>query len=140
LHVQITENHPGTDWVVAKLAEITDGRDGRVWLSPNSPAGSLSEAIEAAGMTVEALPAGDYAKACGAFFDAVNQGGVFHLGQGELDAAVQGARKRSSGEAWVFDRKRPDFDISPLAAVTLAAWAASIEQPSVYEQREVRFL
>jgi hypothetical protein len=31
---------------------------------------------------------------------------------------------KPSGDAWVWDRRNPNTDISPLAAVTLAAWGA----------------
>jgi hypothetical protein len=139
LHAQVAENYPDTDWVVAKIVELAGSR-GRVALSPASPAGSLREAIEAAGVEVIPITRAEYAQACGAFYDGVNQRRIFHIGQPELDAAVRGAITVSSGDAWVFDRKKPTIDISPLAAVTIAAWVASIEQPSVYEEREVRFL
>jgi hypothetical protein len=139
LHVQVAENRPGTAWVVDKIVDLAGERDGEVWLSPNSPAGSLIEALEVR-LTVHQVPSAEYAKACGAFFDLYRESGLRHIGQGELDAAIEGARKRTSSDAWVFDRKSPDLDISPLAAVVLASYAASIEQPSVYEEREVRFL
>lgn len=138
LHVQIAENHRGTEWVVGKVAELASG--GRVTVAPNSPAGSLIEDLESRGLTVDKIPTGEYAQACGAFFDRIHQRGIYHLGQPELDVAVSAARKKTFSDAWVFDRRNTSLDISPLAAVTLAAWTASIEQPSVYEDRGVRFL
>jgi hypothetical protein len=136
LHVQVAENHPGTDWVVGKLREL--GAE-EVALSPNSPAGSLVEDIEAADMKVVKYPTADYAAACGRFYDLVVQRGLRHLTQGELDKAVSGAVKRTSGDAYLFDRKG-STDISPLSAVVLAAHLASLERASVYEERGVRFL
>jgi hypothetical protein len=136
LHAQVVENHPGTDWVVGKLKEL--GAE-EVALSPNSPAGSLAEDIEAADMKVVKYPTADYATACGRFYDLVVQSGLRHLKQGELDKAVQGATKRTSGDAYLFDRKG-STDISPLSAVVLAAHLASLERASVYEERGVRFL
>jgi hypothetical protein len=136
LHVQVAENHPGTDWVVGKLKEL--GAD-EVALSPNSPAGSLAEDIEAADMKVVKYPTADYAAACGRFYDLVVQYGLRHLVQGELERAVAGAAKRTSGDAYLFDRKG-STDISPLSAVVLAAHLASLERASVYEERGVRFL
>lgn len=140
MHVQVAENHPGTAWLLGKIRELVGDRDGELWLSPNSPAGNLIEPLEQAEITVHQVPPAEYAKACGAFFDLYRDSAVRHIGQGELDAAVEGARKRTAGDAWVFDRKSPDLDISPLAAVVIAAYAASIEQSSVYEERGVRFL
>jgi hypothetical protein len=136
LHVQVAENHPGTDWVASKLMEL--GADD-VALSPNSPAGALAGDIERRGMHVERVPTGDYAAACGRFYDLVRDGQIRHLVQGELETAVSGAVKRTSGDAYLFDRKG-STDISPLSAVVLAAHLASLERASVYEERGVRFL
>jgi hypothetical protein len=136
LHVQVAENHPGTEWVASKLMEL--GAD-EVALSPNSPAGALAGDIERRGMRVERVARGDYAAACGRFYDLVRDGGLRHLVQGELETAVSGAVKATSGDAYVFDRKG-STDISPLAAVVLAAHLASLERASVYEERGVRFL
>lgn len=137
IHVQVAENHRGTDWVAAKLREL--GAD-EVALSPNSPAGALIEDIEKHDVRVHKVPTQDYAQACGHFYDLVRDGQVRHLIQGELEASIEGAVKKPSGDAWIFDRRRSDVDISPLAAVVLAAHLASLERVSVYEERGVRFL
>jgi hypothetical protein len=42
----------------------------------------------------------------------------------ELDSAVAGAVRRNVGDAWAWGRRTSDIDISPLVAVTLAAWVA----------------
>jgi hypothetical protein len=136
LHVQVAENHPGTDWIVPKLAEL---RVNEVALSPNSPAGSLIEDLEKADIAVVKVGTTDYAQACGRFYDLVVQDSIRHVGHRELDTAVRAATKRTSGDAYVFDRKG-GVDISPLAAVVLAAHVASLERASVYEERGVRFL
>jgi hypothetical protein len=55
-----------------------------------------------------------------------------------LDAAVAGARQRTLGDAWAWSRRAVSVDISPLVAVTLAAWghaprAHSYQrEPSIY--------
>jgi hypothetical protein len=90
-------------------------------------------------MRVERVATGDYAAACGRFYDLVRDGQIRHLVQGELETAVSGAVKRTSGDAYLFDRKG-STDISPLSAVVLAAHLASLERASVYEERGVRFL
>lgn len=137
VHVQVAENHPGTDWVPAKLVEL--GVE-EVAIQPNSPAGSLIPAIEAAGIRVETLSGIDYAAACGHFYDLVRDRGLRHLDQGEVDTSVEGATKRVTPEgAWVLERKG-DIDISPLVAEVLAVHLASMERASVYEERGVRFL
>jgi hypothetical protein len=140
MHVQVAENHQGTAWLVDKVVELVGERDGEVSLSPNSPAGTMQDELEARGVRVRLVPAAEYAQACGAFYDMYRDATLRHLGQGELDAAVEGAHKRIAGDAWMFDRKTPDLDIAPLAAVVLAADAAAVTEPSVYEDRGVRFL
>jgi hypothetical protein len=67
------------------------------------------------------VSAREYAQSCGAFFDAVVAGGICHLDQPVLNTAVSSARKRVLGDAWAWARKTGG-DISPLVAVTLAAW------------------
>ncbi len=66
----------------------------------------------------------DYAQACGSLHDLVLEAGLRHVGQPELDVAVRHARKKPSADAWVWDRRTPAVDISPLVAVTLAVWGA----------------
>jgi hypothetical protein len=41
---------------------------------------------------------------------------------GALTAALAGARTRRLGDQWAWDRVNAVVDISPLTAVTLAAW------------------
>jgi hypothetical protein len=67
-------------------------------------------------------------KACGAFFDAVLEGRLTHFDQEQLNDALMGARQRPIGEAgaWGWNRKNVTVDISPLVAVTLARFGASI--------------
>lgn len=125
LHVQVVENRPGTDWAVAKLAELA-GTRRTVALSPNSPAGSLIAPLKSAGVRVHPVSTSDYAAACGGFFNRYREGTMRHLGQPELNVAVDNTRRRTSMDAWMFDRRTPDIDISPLAACTLAAHLAAI--------------
>jgi len=63
----------------------------------------------------------DYAQGCGDLYDAVIDQELRHLGQGELDMSVMGAKKRPAADAFVWDRRK-STDITPLAAVTLAFW------------------
>src|SRR5262245_20211812 len=49
-----------------------------------------------------------------------------HLDQPMLNAAVEGARRRDLGDGgWTWARKATTVDLSPLVAVTLAAWGYS---------------
>ncbi len=148
-HVEIGENRPGTGWVIDRLLELqqTHAPTAIVCL-PTGPAGGLLAEAETKGLKVgvpegrdakgemkfHAVTAGDYAQACAAAYDAVTEHRWRHLGQGELDKAVANAEKRKTGDTWVFDR-RGDVDISPLTAVTLAAWVSSL--PAVKPRKKV---
>jgi hypothetical protein len=72
---------------------------------------------------VRAVSGRDYTQACAAAFDDIVEHQWRHIDQPELNMAATGAAKRPTGDAWVWDR-RGTVDISPLTAVTLAAWAA----------------
>jgi hypothetical protein len=129
IHVQVAEYRPGTDWIAEKVRELSpDGRRS-VTLSPNTPAGGLIETLRKAGIKVNETAASDYPKACASFFTRYRENGLRHLGQPELDTSVRGAARRQSGDAWVFDRRSPDLDISPLAACALALHEAVAGPP-----------
>lgn len=124
LHVEVVEHQPGTDWVPGRIAELARRwRPCAVVMDPGSHAGALIEPVEQAGVeVVRPFTARDAAAACSQFYDACQQGQLRHTGQGPLTAAVAGAQTRLLGDAWAWDRKTPSVDISPLTAVTLAAW------------------
>lgn len=123
-HIEVVDaGRPGTDWVVERLiglvrqyqpcAVVVDaaGTAGR-WIAP----------LEAANVEVIKPSPRDAAAACGQFYDAVTQGTLRHLGQPALAGALAGAQRRPLGDAWAWARKTSSVDISPLVAVTLAAW------------------
>ncbi len=120
--VELGEYRPGTEWVLERLVALASKHDASVVLHAAGPAASLQAALEAAGVRVVAASGADMRNACGAMFDAVVQQKVRVRRHPALDSAVQAATKRPSGDAWVWDRRAGD--VSPLVAVTLAAWAA----------------
>lgn len=123
LHVQVVEYQPGTRWAVEKLVEL-GGKKRPVALRPGSTVGALITDLEKAGVKLLKITATDYAQACGAFFKNYRERGLRHLGQRELDVSIGAAKKRSVGDAWMFDAKG-DLEISPLESGVCAAHAAS---------------
>jgi hypothetical protein len=139
LHVELVDRRRGTGWVADRLGELVR-RHGvtEVLVDGRSQAASLTPDIEdKIGFEVTETTTAEYAQACGNFFDAVPQKTMRHLGQEELDGAVQGAATRPLGDgAWAWSRKKSTVDITPLVACTLARWgAAQGEEVSVYEER-----
>lgn len=125
-HLEVVEHRHGTGWVVDWLAErVKRWPVVAVALDPKGPAGSLVDDLLArlpADMLVQAT-AGDQCQAAAALLDAIDAGTVRHLGQHELDAAAEAARKRPIGDAWAWTRSGTTVPISPLVSTTLARWA-----------------
>ena len=123
-HVELIDRLSGTSRAVERVLELRERWSPvAIALDPAGPAGSLLADLTQAGVEVVTTSAREHGQACGAIHDAVVDQTLRHLGDHVLDAAVHGAKRRQLGDAWAWDRKRSDVDISPLVAVTLARWA-----------------
>jgi len=145
-HLELIDRKRGVGWLIDRSVELAaKWKPSAIVIDGGSPAASLidplKEALRAAGLDpdlVYEVDTGEYVEACVTFYDAVEQDGVQHLNQAELNAAVQGAATRPLRDSWAWSRKKSDIDITPLVAVTLARWkAAQGEEVSVYEERGV---
>jgi hypothetical protein len=120
--IELIDHRPGVTWVVARIAELANRwRPLTIVCDKASPAGKLAPELETLGLPVMRTDTGQYAGACGAFFDAVVDAQLYHRGQAPLDAAVAAARKRPIGDTWAWAR-REGGDVSPLVAATLARY------------------
>lgn len=137
-HVEVVDFRRGTGWVLERVRELVERWSPRaVVVDAGGPAGSLVAELEQARVPVVLTTARDYAQACGLFFDAVDGGFLFHLGQEELSAAALSARRRPLGDAWAWSRKSStDVQITPLVAVTLAHWASRSTAAANYDLAE----
>jgi hypothetical protein len=125
-HLEIVEHRRGTGWLVERLAGLAAAHPTLgVVCDGAGPAGSLVTDLEAHGVQVSTVSAGEHAQACGRLFDGVMQASFRHLGTPELTSAVRGAAKRQLGDAWAWSRKNSGVDISPLVAGTLALWGSA---------------
>jgi len=127
-HVESVEHAAGVSWVVERCVRAFETLRIPLLVASGGAAGSLIGELVEAGVEVEEVSAGDYARSAGVFIDAVREGGLVHLDQRSLTRSVELAdtRTTSSGATvWV----EPDrADISPLAAATLALGAVAQEQ------------
>lgn len=139
LHVEVVAQRAGTDWLVEWLTARPDRASRPVAVqAKGAPASGLAAALEDAGIAVVGANGPDLAAACGALYDriraAVGDGNgtaqLRHLVQPVLDTAAATAATRPLGDAWVWDRRKSPSDISPLVAVTLAAWACEASTPA----------
>ncbi len=122
-HVEVIENRERTGWVVERLIALRDKHHpAAIVCNPNGAAGGLLPDCQRAGLEVTHVKGPDYNQACEDAIHAIEEHRWRHIDQASLTAAVTGAGKRITGDAWVFDR-RGLLDISPLTAVVLGAWA-----------------
>lgn len=146
-HGEVVEHRPGTGWLADRLDEIADRNETCVLvLDPSSPAGSLEKELNNRGWSTKPVAgqrqlmlvgARDYAQACGALADEINDNQFRHIGQKPLDDAADGVRTRQLADAWAWARKDSSADITPLIAVTLArhgllAYGNAPERPSPF--------
>jgi phage terminase large subunit-like protein len=130
-HLELIDHRPGTDWFVARVAEVT-----RRWSSlpvaydPAGPVASLASELEAAGVVLAPMSSRALVAGCEGLFRDVVAGSVRHIGQPALDAAVSAGRKRELGDGWAWRRKTSSGDISPLVAMTEAR-ANLLEHPQI---------
>jgi phage terminase large subunit-like protein len=132
-HLEVIDHLPGTSKALDRLVDLWQRWNPvAVAVDAAGPAGSLLADLERAGVPVRLVSMREHGQACGMLWDDVAEKRVVHLGDPVLNAAVNGARRRLVGDAWLWDRKRSDVDISPLVAITLARWAhaATVEEPS----------
>jgi hypothetical protein len=130
VHVELTrapddtlDHRPGTAWMIPRLVELCRRWDPcALVIDPKRQANALIPGLEEAGVEVVTTSARDMAQACGGLYEAATDSRVLrHVAQPEVDAALARATKRELEGAWAWDG-RTGVDISPLVAVTLAAW------------------
>ena len=124
-HMEIIDRHRGTGWIVDRAAELKERHDIRaVAVLKASTAASVITALTNAGFRVVSPSEGEYAQACGQFFEAVTEfDSVRHIGQASLNSAMGSARKRTNAEGgWRWSRDG-GVDAAPLVGVTIAKWA-----------------
>jgi hypothetical protein len=123
VHVEVIDHRPGTAWVVDRMVELAERWSPcAIVVDAGGPAGSLVADLQKRELEIVTPKAREIAQACGQFFDGVSDQSIVHLDQAPLAAALAGAKQRPLGEAWAWARRGVSVDISPLVAVTLAAW------------------
>lgn len=126
-HLELVEQRRNTEWVVPWFTETDERRTAGVAIDSLGPAASLIQPLIDAGVNVIKLNGSEVAQACGAVLDDITEHRAAHIGQTELDAAVQGVVKKDRSEAFIWGRKHSTAEISPLYAVTLAARGLTLD-------------
>jgi hypothetical protein len=122
-HVAVRDRRPGTDWVLARGAELAAGHKTPVIIVKGSPAASFIDEFERAGVAVDVMSPGEYAEACGRFIDATRGEApqLRHRGDTALRAALAAVAVKDVGDGAVaWGRKSSSTDITALTACTVA--------------------
>lgn len=130
-HVELIENRPGVDWLIARIKQLHARWNPLVWvLDGTAPVRSLLIEMEQAGIKRSGLEpkrgelwvmsTQEFAAACGAYTDAVRSGTVQHPDQPEMAAALAVAKSRPVNDSYRWARRLADGDITPLVVGTLA--------------------
>jgi hypothetical protein len=127
-HVECVDCRRGTQWLVARLSELSRNHAAVIYCDEFGPAGSLLPELERAGVEVTSLTTRDIATATANFYDAIQAGTLRCFETDEMAAAVAGATKRPLGESWTWARKPSAADASPLVAATIAFFGSQIPQ------------
>lgn len=144
--IQVIENRRGTGWIAFRLAELTARWPyAAVVLDSGGPAASLLPDLKKARIRrVKTISTREVVQATGLFYDltvgvppGTDLAGnptpaiparLVHPDQPILNDALAAARKRPLGDAWAWHRKDATTDITPLVAVTFAAFGLSTYQ------------
>lgn len=126
------------DALVARAANLKAHHSGaKFYILATGQASSLVKRLEAVGVRFakgQALSTTDYGKACGNLLAGVTDGAIEHSGDDLFAIALQGAVARDIGEGlWAFGWRKSTADLTPIEAVTGAAWGARNRSvPTVY--------
>jgi phage terminase large subunit-like protein len=129
-HVEVVDRLTSASDAVEVLRKMHQKWRSPIHLDPRSAAAALIPDLMLAKVPVNEVTTADLVKACAHLKQLCADGRVVHRGQQPLDAAVHGAAIRAVGDGWAWTRRISTVDISPLVAVTLAAWAARNNKPS----------
>lgn len=146
--VVVVDRREGTGWVVGRLQElIQKWRPVAVVIDKGSPAKSLADDAEAAGIELTQITTRDVAGAAGAFYDGIagrpardpetgemgrDPRVVRHRDQADLRAAVAGAVKRQLASTWAWDQMAAAVDITPVIGCSNALWAYTTRAQEPY--------
>lgn len=125
VQVKPLQHGPGTGWVVEAAKDLQDRWDVDVVIDSRGPGAVLIPHLERAGVRLRIAKTPDVLDACAGIHSLVADELLRHGNYPELNNAVDHAEKRSVGDRWAWGRKASTDDISPLEAVTLAAWAVT---------------
>jgi hypothetical protein len=135
-HVEVLHFEDDGEWVVDRCVALCEKWSALLVVAVHGNAESHLPELRESGISLVELKAHEVNAACTRFARNVKDGKVRHLGSGSLSSAVATAVRQPVGDAFKFKRRVADTspDLSPLYAVTLAAWPQEAEAavPAIY--------
>ena len=132
--LEVAAHDYGEGWVLPHLEKLRSQFGGEmVVLDGAGPAAALEPELEEAGFAVRRLTQRQKVDACGALYRSAQQGTLLHGNDPRMDAALQSAAKRKSGDAWVWGRGISSDDITPLYSLTMARFVWVEEHANDYD-------
>jgi hypothetical protein len=122
--VEVVKRADGATWVADDVATFVKATRATVVMGSKSPAAAVLPDLAALHIKVDLLSMEEVFRAAEAFMISFTEGDGRHLGQPELDSAVDVAIKRMYADRFAFGRSDGGGDISPLNAASLALWRA----------------
>ena len=122
--VEVLAYRRGSDWIQDAVREWRRANPAGLVVADALAAGTIADRLAAAGLEVLQTGAAQMGRACADLVDQITAGTIAHRAQAVLDDTLAAAGRRILGEGWAWSQRNSDVDISPLVAVTLAAWAA----------------
>jgi hypothetical protein len=116
--------------VVDVVKQVAGRWQREVAVNVSGPSAFIADELTDAEVEVVQLNAEAWRKACGWAYSHIADGQLKIRPNQFFDAAVAGVLKRPIGDSWVWDRRDADTDITPLVALTLAAYHAANATPS----------
>lgn len=132
-HLQVVQSGRGTDWVAARLTELVESwKPVGVAVPTDDPAGSLIPELDAVRrIRLAKLSQRDMAQGCGLVVDGVESGTLHHGNQPLLNRSAGAARRKRTGETWVWAPPADgSLDVSPLKAATAALFTLAKKKPA----------
>lgn len=128
--VDVIESRRGTtDWVVPFVTDICSRQPVSALVVDAYGHGShLVDGFKRNKLQVTPFAIAQMKAACAGFYESVMSAQVRHLDQPVLSLAVAAGRRRRVAETWVWNRRDPDSDITPLVGATLAWWGLTSTQ------------
>ena len=139
VHLEIVERRRGTGWVADRLKDLQEKwSPASIVLDPIGQSAALLPALDEAGVAYDLFATKDVTAACAYWFSLVTERRVRHMPQSGLRSALEVARKRKVREdGWAWHR-RDSTDITPLVAVTNAAYAHALRSGRPTESSDSR--